>query len=159
MNSRSQNNLELRQLSDRLALLRQSLPLRSPPGGWLKTIRKAMGMRTAQLARRLNVSQPSVAHAEAREISGAISIQTLRKFANELDCDLVYFLVPRGTLLQSVERQAEIVARAEAGAVAHSLGMEWQVVPSLALAEQIDLQKAKLMNERPARLWEPVEDA
>jgi predicted DNA-binding mobile mystery protein A len=137
--------------------LKQFLPLRSPPDGWLKIIRRALGMRTNQLAKRLKVSQPSVVHAEEREAAGTISLQTLRRFANELDCEVVYFLIPRSSLLQSVERRAEMVARAEASAVANSLGLEWQVVPPLAVAEQIDRQKEELIAERPSRLWEPVD--
>jgi predicted DNA-binding mobile mystery protein A len=148
--------LELRQLSDRLGALKESVPLRSPPDGWLKTIRRALGMRTGQLAKRLRVSQPSVVHAEEREVNGTISLQTLRRFANELDCDLVYFLIPRSSLSQSVERRAELIARAESVAVANSLGLEWQVIPSLAMAEQIDRQKDALIAERPAKLWDPI---
>ncbi len=157
MVSRQQGSLELRQLSERLVALKQSLPLRSPPDGWLKTIRRALGMRTNQLAKRLKISQPSVVHAEEREAAGTISLQTLRRFANELDCELVYFLIPRSSLLQSVERRAEILARAEASAVANSLGLEWQVVPPLAVADQIDRKKEELIAERPSRLWEPVD--
>jgi predicted DNA-binding mobile mystery protein A len=154
MGARQHAGLELRQLSERLAALKLTLPLRSPPDGWIRTIRKALGIRTGQLAVRLGVTQPSVVHAEAREVAGTISLETLRRFASELDCELVYFLIPRGTLLQTVERRAEEVARAEAMAVAASLGLEWQVVPSLAVADQIDRQKEKLVAERPARLWD-----
>jgi len=156
MVTRQQGALELRQLSERLVALKQSLPLRSPPDGWLKIVRRAIGMRTNQLAKRLKISQPSVVHAEEREAAGTISLQTLRRFANELDCELVYFLVPRSSLLQSVERRAEMVARTEANSIANYLGLEWQVVPPLAVADQIDRQKEELVTERPSRLWDPV---
>ena len=154
MRNRQQSAIELRQLSERLAALKQLIPIRPPAKGWIQTIRRALGMRTSQLAQKLGVTQPSVVHAEEREISGGISLQTLRKFANEMDCELVYFLIPRTSLLQTVERQAELGARAEVEAVAHSLGLEWQVVPSLAATDQIDRQKERLVAERPTRLWE-----
>ena len=111
-------------------------------------------MRSAQLARRLGVSQPSVVRAEERELDGSMSIDTMRRFAAELDCEVVYFLLPRTSLLEAVSRRAEQIARAEAASVARSLGLEWQVVPTPAVGAQIDRLKAELIAQRPARLWD-----
>lgn len=90
-------------------------------------------------------------------MSGAITLQTLRRFADQLDCDLAYFLVPRTTLLDSVERRAERVARAESELTAHSLGMAWQVVPPPAFVEIVESLKQELVATRPARLWDPID--
>jgi predicted DNA-binding mobile mystery protein A len=147
------SEIELRQLSDRLQALREVLPLRTPPAGWLSTIRRAMGVRTAQLASRLGVTQPTVVRMEEREVAGGITLETLRRAADQLDCDLVYYLIPRRSLLQTVLTQAEELAREEAAAVAHSMEMEWQVVPPPAVVEQIEQNIAKLVAQRPARLW------
>jgi hypothetical protein len=98
-----------------------------------------------------------VVRAEEREVTGAISLATLRRFASQLDCEVIYFLVPRTSLMDFVERRAELVAGGESAAVAQSLGLQWQVVPSPAVVQQLDRQKRRLVTERPARLWDPAE--
>ena len=42
-----------------------------PVRGWIKAIREALGMSTAQLAKRLGVKQPSVVALERSEAKGA----------------------------------------------------------------------------------------
>src|SRR6266404_8337614 len=66
----------------------------SPVRGWIKAIREALGMSTAQLAMRLGVKQPSVVALEQSEAKGTIELATLRRVAKALDCTLVYALVP-----------------------------------------------------------------
>jgi predicted DNA-binding mobile mystery protein A len=151
-------SLELQQLSDRLAATRQSLALNPPPRGWIHTIRVALGMRAHQLGSRLGISQPSVVRTEEREVAGTISLVTLRRFANALDCDLVYHLVPRTSLLHTLNRQARLVATAESESTSNSIGLDWQVIPPPSTMEQLDRQIAELVEKRPTRLWEPTED-
>jgi len=100
------------------------------------------------------VSQPTVVRAEEREVAGTISLQTLQKFADALGCDVVYCLIPRVPLHQSVEIQARKVASAEAATVAHSLGLEWQVVPPPAQMMVLDEQVRELVDKRPSNLWD-----
>jgi predicted DNA-binding mobile mystery protein A len=77
-----------------------------PPEGWLRSIREALGMTMAQLARRLDVSQPRIVAIERAEVSGAISLATLERAAEALGCSLVYALVPRASLEKTVEERA-----------------------------------------------------
>jgi len=45
-----------------------------PPKGWLRAIRDALGMTTAQFAqRRLGVSQPRIIELEQSEVSGGVT--------------------------------------------------------------------------------------
>jgi predicted DNA-binding mobile mystery protein A len=60
-------------------------------------------MTMAQLARRLDVSQPRIVAIERAEVSGAISLATLERAAEALGCSLVYALVPRASLEKTVE--------------------------------------------------------
>ena len=71
----------------------------SPPvRGWIKAVREALGMTTAQLAKRLGMKQPSVVAIEQSEAKGTIELATLRRVAEALDCTLVYALVPNKPL-------------------------------------------------------------
>lgn len=146
--------LELRQLSAALAsAATHALPTR-PDSGWLKVLRNALGMTAAQLATRLGISQPSVIRAEQREAAGSITLDSLQKMANAMDAELVYFLAPRTSLMDTVRKRAELTARADAAAAAAALGIEWQVVPPLALAQQIETEAERLLAERPSRIWD-----
>ena len=46
-------------LDKRLNPLMNVDPVARPPRGWIKAIREALGMTTAQLAKRLGIAQPS----------------------------------------------------------------------------------------------------
>src|SRR5437879_2278381 len=90
-----------------------------PHRGWIRAIRDALGMSSAELAARLGVSQQTVADFERTEAQDTIRIETLRKVADALDCDLAYFLVPRMPLEDEVREQARRKAQARVAAVAH----------------------------------------
>src|SRR5262245_27532719 len=71
-----------------------------PPRGWVRAIRDALGMSSRQLANRMGQSQPAVTKLERSEASGGARLDSLRRAADALDCDLVYALVPRTSLEQ-----------------------------------------------------------
>src|ERR1039457_5389149 len=50
-----------------------------PVRGWIEAIRGALGMSTAQLAKRLRVKQPSVIALEQSEAKGTLETATLRR--------------------------------------------------------------------------------
>jgi predicted DNA-binding mobile mystery protein A len=83
----------LHELDHALRLLRPTSDA-PPTGGWLWPVREALGMTTRQLGRRVGVSKTSVTAAERAEREGTITLATLRRYAEGLDCQLVYSLVP-----------------------------------------------------------------
>src|ERR1700691_1252652 len=74
----------------------------APVRGWIKAIREALGMSTAQLAERLGIKQPSLEELEQSETKGTIELATLRRVAEALDCTLIYALVPNQPLENAV---------------------------------------------------------
>jgi predicted DNA-binding mobile mystery protein A len=68
-------------------------------------------MTTAQLAKRLGVSQPRAIAIQKAEISGSITLDSLERAAQALDCRLVYTLVPKKPLEKLVEERAGALAR------------------------------------------------
>jgi len=103
-----------------------------PPAGWLRAIRDALGMSTTELARRLNMSPQGVSDLERSEAEEGIRLNSLRKVADALDCDLEYVLVPRhpGGLQGQVTDQALRVARSELAPVRHTMALEAQALPA-----------------------------
>lgn len=66
-----------------------------PAGGWLRAGRKAQGVSQQQLAEKLGFKRQAWAQLESSEAREAISLYSLRRAADALGYDLVYYLVPR----------------------------------------------------------------
>lgn len=99
-----------------------------PVRGWIKAIREALGMSTAQLAKRAGIRQPSVVAIEQSEAKGSIELATLRKMAEALDCTLVYALVPNRPLEETIRERARAYARRRIEPIEHSMMLEDQKV-------------------------------
>jgi predicted DNA-binding mobile mystery protein A len=98
-----------------------------PPGGWLRAIRLATGMPAVYPARKLELTQQGFDWLEKSEATGAISLKSLKRAADAMDCDLVYAVVPRsGSVRTMIERQAFTRAKKQILPVAHSMHLESQ---------------------------------
>jgi predicted DNA-binding mobile mystery protein A len=145
-------NLQLRQLSKRLGAFRR---LSQPPKqGWLGEVRRALRMSTYQLAHRMGVSQSVAVHYEAGERDGSITLNTLRKAATALECDLVYALVPRVPLDELLKRRAHSLARKMVERTSHSMDLESQHVPKRESTRQVDELARDLLARRTTALWD-----
>lgn len=80
-----------------------------PQCGWAKTVRLAMGMSSKALGDRLGMSAQGVRQLEQSEVDGSISLRTLSRLANGLDCEVRYMLVPRTSLIEQVLQRAQEV--------------------------------------------------
>ena len=87
--------LEIARLERTLDELRARPFPPTPREGWIKALRAARGISSRELAHHLHVSQSAVIQAEQHEAAGTISMLTLYKVAQALDCDLRYALVPK----------------------------------------------------------------
>jgi predicted DNA-binding mobile mystery protein A len=125
-----------------------------PPRGWIRAIREALGMTTAQLAKRLNIAQPSAVGLEKAEASKSISLETLERAARALDCTLVYVLVPRKPLEQIVQERAHERARARLRTISHSMTLEDQRVREEDEREQLERLVQKLLEGPGSALWD-----
>lgn len=108
----SRKNLPLvrQQLDKTLTRFDSVFDLAPPSRGWIRAVRNALGMSGRQLSRRLGLTQQSVARMEKDEIAGALTIKTLRRVAESLDCVLVYGIVPRESLESTVQDRARLIA-------------------------------------------------
>ncbi len=100
-----------------------------PSGGWIRAVRTSLGMSVRQMAERIGIAQQSAARLEKNEINDAITLKSLRKAAEALDCRLVYAFVPNeGSLGGIVYKQALRKARDIVDPVDHSMMLEAQDV-------------------------------
>ncbi|SED24732.1 mobile mystery protein A [Rhizobiales bacterium GAS188] len=144
----------IRHLDQRFAVLRPLAKSARPPKGWVRAVRDALGMTTAQLARRVGVSQPRIVELEQSEVSGSITLHSLQRAAEALGCRVVYALVPERPLAAVLRERAEERAAQHSGAVEHSMRLENQAVPDKHASKELHRQRVESLLRRPARLWD-----
>lgn len=99
-----------------------------PPKGWIRAIRDALGMSLRQLGDRLGQTPQAVSYLEEAEKNGTISLNTLRRAAEALDCVVVYAVVPTTSLTEMIDNRAREIALRALGRVSHSMALEGQQV-------------------------------
>lgn len=146
--------LARKNLDRRLASLRKTNDLARPPRGWIRAIREALGMTTAQLAARTGVSQSRIPRIEKGEIEDTITLKTLRAIAQGMDCQLVYALVPNYELEQMVRHRAAVVADQQLARTHQTMKLENQAL----LGRDLDAERARLFRDLLEgdlrRLWD-----
>ncbi|MEP7105198.1 MAG: mobile mystery protein A, partial [Chloroflexota bacterium] len=128
--------------------------LQPPHGGWIKTIRNALGMTAKQLGRRVGVSQNAISEAERAELERRITLTTLQRIADALGCDVAYTLVPRTSLGMVVHNQANQAAHRIVAEVSQGMALEDQSTDDSAQASQIEAVRERLIAEGSSQIWE-----
>jgi predicted DNA-binding mobile mystery protein A len=131
------------------------LPQR-PPAGWLRAIREALGMTSGVLAERLGVTASGARKLEQAEALDAITLGTLRRVAQALDCDLQYALVPRRPLREMRWQQALHLAQQWQQRAGRTMALEAQPVasPSAAANERLEAMALEILHTSGTRLWD-----
>jgi predicted DNA-binding mobile mystery protein A len=132
-------------------------PLRSvsvPPKGWIRAIRGALGMSARQLANRLGFSQQALARIEKDELAGAVTVKTLRRIAEQLDCVFVCGFVPRTSLESTIHQQAQRVVAKRLGKASQTMALEDQALGRQENQKILSAMVEELSNNPPSNLWD-----
>ncbi len=127
-----------------------------PSRGWLRAVRDALGMTTAQLAKRIGVTQPRIIEMEKSEISGAISLHNLERAAEAMNCRVVYLFVPTEPLTHTVRARAAAIAEQQLAAVEQTMQLENQGVTDKVKRDEALTDITNQLLRRPARLWDAL---
>jgi predicted DNA-binding mobile mystery protein A len=138
---------------DRFKLLKSINP---PLKGWIRAIRDALGMNVRQFAERLKVDKSRVPRIEQAEIEGNLTLKTMRRAAEALDCVFVYGLVPRTSLEDTVRNQAEYVAKQKAKRLSQTMLLEDQKLTNDEENQSINAYIEKLISETPKSIWDEI---
>ena len=145
--------LKLRQLDATLSRWRAAdLPSR-PASGWLKVIREALGMTATYQAKMLGVTTSTVTRLETSEADDTISLGTLRRAAEALGCELHYALVPKKTLVDTLDARATALARQQMAAISHSMALEAQSTSRETVDAQTRALAESLLKGSRRALW------
>lgn len=71
-------------------------------------MREAVGLTQGEVASRMGVKRQSYAQFESAEEADSISLASMRRAAEAMDCELVCFIVPRESVARSYADLAQI---------------------------------------------------
>lgn len=146
--------LALEQLDESLA---QFVPLRNlppPRKGWVRAIRDVLGMSGRQLGKRMGVSKMWVGDIERLEVTGATTLKTLRRAAEAMECELVYALVPKSSLKETLIKQARRKVGRNIARASHTMALENQALTQSESSKAAESAAVSLLNKIPKTLWD-----
>jgi predicted DNA-binding mobile mystery protein A len=123
--NREFRRLRLSQLDRGMEPVRD-LPPR-PSGGWISSVREALGLSLRQIAEKMHASGQAVQQFERAESEDRITLGALRRVAQAMGCELVYGLVPKsGSFAELAEHPTRERAARDVKRVVHTMALEDQ---------------------------------
>ncbi len=150
---KKQKKLFREQLDGTLSHFSSIASINRPIKGWIRAIRDALGMSMQQLANRLGVSKSRIPRIEQDEITGSLTLKTMNRVADKLDCVFVYGFVPRTSLNDTVRKQASIVAQRRMKRLMHTMNLEAQGLSSKNAKKAFTRMVDEIIDS-PSMLWE-----
>lgn len=105
---RNQKKILIEQLDLKLKPFHEIKDIEVPERGWVYAIRTTLNMTLQQLGHRLKITSQGVKDIEKRELSGSISIKSLKEVGKALDMQFVYGFV---SIHNSLEKFIELKSR------------------------------------------------
>ncbi len=121
--------------------------------GWLKTVRRALGMSGPQLAKRLGVTKGRVSQAESAELEGGVTLKTMSTMAQAMNCRFVYAVIPEEDIEQVIKARAIKKAKARVKAASTHMALEAQSLDAAALNAEIERIALEIIREKTSDLW------
>jgi predicted DNA-binding mobile mystery protein A len=123
--------------------------------GWIQSARLALGMSLRQLAERVGVSVSALTNFEKREHTDSVSLATLKKTANAMDMELVYYFKPKdGSIRNAVEKQARKKAQEILNQSNQTMKLEDQETNSSSQELELERLTKDIMSKMPQNLWD-----
>jgi len=141
------------QLDTSLRKFKPLCAIDTPNKGWIRAIRDGLGMSARQLANRLGIAQQAVARIEKDELSGSVTIKTMKRVAECLDCVFVYGFVPHSSLEDTIRKQAQVISSRRLTQASQTMLLENQMLNDEENKKVFEEMVDELVNTLPAYLW------
>ena len=141
--------LQIRALDKKTSDLKSAKNIVPQPSSWIKTVREAIGMTVSQLAARLGVTQPRITKMESNEDN--LKLSTMKKAAEAMNCEFVYYFKPRTTFQNLVDEQAQKKAAEVLKTVNVNMALENQ---EIAEDEAVKDFASDLINTKIKQIWD-----
>ena len=148
-------HLSVHQLDDQIRQYVNGQRFDRIPQGWIRSSRTAIGMTLKQLATRLGFSVPAAKNFEMREVDEAITLASLRKIANAMEMDLVYYFKPKQDSLDDLlQIRAELKAKELMERSNQAMILENQEADNKNKSREYDRLITEIRNQKLSSLWD-----
>ena len=148
-------HLSVHQLDDQIRQYINGQRFDRIPQGWIRSSRTAIGMTLKQLASRLGFSVPAAKNFEMREVDEAITLASLRKIANAMEMDLVYYFKPKQDSLDDLlQIRAELKAKELMERSNQAMILENQEANNKNKSREYDRLITEIRNQKLSSLWD-----
>lgn len=147
-------NTARKALDNKISSLPPLQKMQRPHKGWIKAVKEALGMSSKQLAARLNVSPPRITVLEKAEIDETVTLASLRRAAEALDCAFVYSFIPKSSFEDILQTRARRIAAEIIGKVDHTMRLEAQNLGQGALSDEIENLAAQILRDQHKIIWD-----
>jgi predicted DNA-binding mobile mystery protein A len=128
--------------------------LKTPPEGWLRTVRNALRMSGAQVAKKMGVTRARVTQAEHAELTGGVTLKSMQATAEAMGCRFVYAIIPpSGRIEDIITTQARRKAMAIIGTASKHMALEDQALPDDKIAQEVERLTREIAQEMPPDFW------
>ena len=109
--------------------------LKTPPEGWLRTVRNALRMSGAQVAKKMGVTRARVTQAEHAELTGGVTLKSMQATAEAMGCRFVYAIIPPSGRIEDIitaqaRKKASSISNSDAPAVKACAAAWWPSAPN-----------------------------
>ena len=129
----------------------QSLSL--PAEGWICTVRNALNMSAAALARRLGKTRALVSNTEKAELKGSVTLNTMQSMAEAMSCRFVYAIVPNKRVEDILQARAKEKATQNVRESSQHMALEQQSLTKQQIVFEIERLQQTLLKEMPSDFW------
>ncbi len=152
---RNKYKLIIEQLDSKLNPFIDTKNIQVPERGWIHTIRTALNMTLQQLGKKLDIKAPSVKDAEEREVSGSITLKSLKEVGDAMDMQLVYALVPKQKSIDElVISKSHDLAKKIVLRTGHNMKLENQGISDDKIKDAIEELADEIKREMRKTLWD-----
>lgn len=128
--------------------------LKTPPEGWLRTARNALGMSGADVANKIGVTRARITKVEHAELTGGVTLKSMQVTAEAMGCRFVYAIIPpSGHVEDIINAQARKKAMAIVGAASKHMALENQKLPDDKIAQEVERLTREIALEMPPNFW------
>lgn len=125
-----------------------------PKEGWIVSVRKALGMSVAQLARITGKRRESIYASERSEVDARATLKSMQALAEAMGCKFVYAIVPaESSIADLIQKQARRKAIALVNQASTHMALEKQSLSEGKLEAEIERLTLEIINKNPSDFW------
>ena len=105
------------------------------------------------LAERLGTIKQRIERIEKDEVAAKVTLETMRKTAEAMNCDFIYFVVPKNSLEETLKDQALKTAQKILKQVGKTMALEAQSTSNLSQKKMIENLAQEMLSKDDRKIW------